>query len=98
MVAMVVTAELPILTADKVVALLAAALSTLAGSGVGIGWYLALAVVGFVPASELATTLVDRLVTWSFGPVALPGLALTDGVPTRSSTRSARSRTGAVAS
>jgi cyclic beta-1,2-glucan synthetase len=62
-------------------ALLAAALWTLAGPGLGLPWFVALAVVGFVPASDLATALVDRFVTWSFGAVALPGLELVDGVP-----------------
>ena len=40
-----------------------------------------LALIGFLPASEVATALVNRVITWSFGPVTLPGLALRDGVP-----------------
>ncbi len=65
------------------VALLALALWAVAVPGLAVGWLVALAVVGFVPASEVATTLVNRAVTWSFGPVALPGLELADGVPGR---------------
>ena len=40
-----------------------------------------LAVIGFLPATEVATTLVNRAITWSFGPITLPGLALRDGIP-----------------
>ena len=40
-----------------------------------------LALAGFIPATELATMLVNRAVTWSFGPMALPGLELAAGVP-----------------
>ena len=40
-----------------------------------------LILTGFFPASETATTLVNRAVTWSFAATALPGLELRDGVP-----------------
>lgn len=40
-------------------------------------WLLAL----LLPASELASSLVNRLVVWRFGAVVLPGLELADGVP-----------------
>jgi cyclic beta-1,2-glucan synthetase len=49
--------------------------------GVG-GWMLAvLAFVGFVPASDLATAIVNRVVTHQIGATLLPGLELRDGVP-----------------
>ncbi|TBW36784.1 glycosyl transferase [Siculibacillus lacustris] len=63
------------------VILLALVLWGIATRGVDLGWLALLAVVGFLPASELATALVNRLVTWSFGAVTLPGLELTGGVP-----------------
>ncbi|MFC0697447.1 GH36-type glycosyl hydrolase domain-containing protein [Paraburkholderia humisilvae] len=45
-------------------------------------WVLAwFAVCGFLPATEVATALVNRAVTWGFGAVTLPGLELTTGVP-----------------
>ena len=49
--------------------------------GVG-GWVLvALALVGIVPASDLATAIVNRVVTHQVGAMLLPGLELLDGVP-----------------
>lgn len=39
------------------------------------------AVIGFLPAAEVATALVNRAVTWSFGAITLPGLELIAGVP-----------------
>jgi cyclic beta-1,2-glucan synthetase len=45
-------------------------------------WVLAcFALCGFLPATEVATALVNRAVTWNFGAVTLPGLELTAGVP-----------------
>ncbi|OLL27246.1 glycosyl transferase [Burkholderia sp. SRS-W-2-2016] len=45
-------------------------------------WILALfAVCAFLPATEVATALVNRAVTWVFGAVTLPALELTAGVP-----------------
>ena len=49
--------------------------------GVSIGWLVLLALIGILPATEVATTVVNRAITWSFGPVTLPGLALRDGIP-----------------
>lgn len=49
--------------------------------GIHPGWLVALALAGLLPATEVASVLVNRLVTRRFGPVGLPGLALTDGVP-----------------
>ncbi len=39
------------------------------------------ALLAFLPATEVATALVNRIVTQSFGASALPGLELKDGVP-----------------
>ncbi|GAB6851458.1 GH36-type glycosyl hydrolase domain-containing protein [Paraburkholderia kururiensis] len=45
-------------------------------------WILAsFAVCGFLPATEIATALVNRAVTWCSGAITLPGLELTGGVP-----------------
>ena len=59
--------------------LLVVALSAL--PGLGAGWLLMLALVAFIPASDLATALVNRLTTASLGATALPALALRGGVP-----------------
>src|SRR5690606_9275067 len=63
--------------------LLGAALWTVTDAGTGAAWLVALALAGFLPASEVATALVNRAVASRFGAVALPGLALAEGVPTR---------------
>ena len=64
-------------------ALLALAWWALAGAatGAGAGLLALLALAAFIPATEVATALVNRAIAWSFGPVALPGLALRAGVP-----------------
>ncbi|MCQ4240595.1 GH36-type glycosyl hydrolase domain-containing protein [Stutzerimonas stutzeri] len=61
--------------------LLILGLQALGGAGVGAGWLALLALVAFLPITDLATTLINRLVTWRFGAMALPGLDLTAGVP-----------------
>ncbi len=61
--------------------LLAPALWAIASPGIATGWLTLLALVGFFPATEVATTLVDRVITWSFGAMTLPGLELKAGVP-----------------
>ncbi len=61
--------------------LLAVALWALSRSGIGAGWLALFAMTGFLPATEVATALVNRLLTWSFGATILPGLALKEGVP-----------------
>ena len=46
------------------------------------GWPLALlALLGSVPAMDLAVALVNRMVMAVFGAASLPGLALRDGIP-----------------
>jgi len=62
-------------------ALLALSWWALAAPAVGVGLLALLAAAAFLPATDVATALVNRAVAWSFGPVALPGLALRDGVP-----------------
>ena len=42
-----------------------------------------LAAVGFFPAMDCATALVNRAVTRAFGATVLPGLELADGIPPR---------------
>ncbi|MDC6625766.1 hypothetical protein OEZ82_27465, partial [Leclercia adecarboxylata] len=51
------------------------------GKGVGTGWLALLALVAFLPITDLASALVNRVVTWRFGAITLPGLDLTAGVP-----------------
>lgn len=45
------------------------------------GWLVLFALAGVLPASEVATALVNRVVTALFGAITLPGLELADGVP-----------------
>ncbi|MDP3815755.1 GH36-type glycosyl hydrolase domain-containing protein, partial [Pseudomonas sp.] len=61
--------------------LLALALYSLAPASLPLGWLLALALVGFLPATEVATALVNRAVSAGFGAMSLPGLELSEGVP-----------------
>jgi cyclic beta-1,2-glucan synthetase len=61
--------------------LLALSLWALARAGVHaalLGW---LALSAFIPATEVAAALVNRVIAWTFGAVPLPGLALREGVP-----------------
>jgi cyclic beta-1,2-glucan synthetase len=61
--------------------LLALSLWALAVPDLPTGWLVLFALVGFLPATEVATALVNRAVIWSFGATTLPGLALEAGVP-----------------
>jgi cyclic beta-1,2-glucan synthetase len=61
--------------------LLLLALWALATPGLAVGWLALFALIGFLPATEVASALVNRAVTWSFGATTLPGLALTAGIP-----------------
>ncbi|WP_218939141.1 GH36-type glycosyl hydrolase domain-containing protein [Pseudomonas nicosulfuronedens] len=45
------------------------------------GWMLAFLACLCVPVTEVATALINRLVTWSFGAIMLPALELLAGVP-----------------
>ena len=62
-------------------ALLALALWSIASPGLNAGWLVLFALVGFLPATDVATALVNRAITWSFGATTLPGLELAAGVP-----------------
>ena len=53
----------------------------LQSSQVAPGWLAAFALSAILPASDLATALVDRAVAWSTGAIALPALDFANGVP-----------------
>ena len=57
------------------------ALWSLAPHGLDTPLIVLFAVCGFLPATEIATALINRTITWSFGAITLPGLELTAGVP-----------------
>jgi cyclic beta-1,2-glucan synthetase len=61
--------------------LLALALWALATLDLAVGWLVLFALIGLLPATEVATALVNRAVAWSFGATTLPGLELSAGVP-----------------
>ncbi len=44
-------------------------------------WYIVLGLLVLLPASEAAITLVNRLISWAFGPQTLPALELKQGIP-----------------
>jgi cyclic beta-1,2-glucan synthetase len=69
------------------IALVGAAILALWLLGVGqtglSGWTIALlAVLGAVPASDVAVAFVNRIITQYIGTASLPGLELRDGIPT----------------
>ncbi len=49
--------------------------------GLGVGWLVLLALAGWLPASEVATAAVNRLMGWGVSALTLPGLELKAGVP-----------------
>ncbi|MCB5184281.1 protein ndvB [Methylobacillus gramineus] len=61
--------------------LLAVGLQLLGMLDMGSMTSLAIALLGFIPASEAATSLVNRFIVWNFSAMPLPGLALTSGIP-----------------
>ncbi|RYF38802.1 MAG: glycosyl transferase, partial [Comamonadaceae bacterium] len=61
--------------------LLFVALWNVGAAGAGLGALVLLALLAFLPATEVATALVNRTVAWSFGAILLPGLALRAGIP-----------------
>ncbi len=63
------------------VMLLILALWVLSTSGLNIGWLALFAIIGCLPASEVATSLVNNAFTKHFGPQPLPGIELKTGVP-----------------
>lgn len=68
-----------IAAATALVLTLAVVAAAYVGAG---GWaFLVLAIAGFVPASDVAVALVNRMITGQLGGVLLPGLELRDGIP-----------------
>ena len=61
--------------------LLAFALYALNTQTLSLGWMIAFALVAFLPATDVAMSLISRVVVWSFNPTVLPGMALKDGIP-----------------
>ncbi|MFD1702614.1 GH36-type glycosyl hydrolase domain-containing protein [Methylopila henanensis] len=62
-------------------ALLGGVVWALVAAGGGVFWPIAIALLGVIPATDVATALVNRVISWSFGANALPGLDLSTGVP-----------------
>ncbi|CAG4892407.1 GH36-type glycosyl hydrolase domain-containing protein [Paraburkholderia gardini] len=54
---------------------------SLAPRGLDASVFVLFAVCGFLPATEVATALINRTIAWTFGAITLPGLELTAGVP-----------------
>ena len=50
-------------------------------SGLQSGLAMLFAAMAFLPLTEVATAVVNRAVTWSFGAAILPGLELATGIP-----------------
>lgn len=67
-----------ILTAFLVLAL---PLIALANYDIDIWTITLMMVLGFIPALDVATALINRDVTRGFSPVILPGMELSDGIP-----------------
>ena len=63
------------------VCILALPLSISAWTGVSRTWLLLLGTLSFIPAVDLAVTLVNSVVTWRFRATLLPALDLSGGVP-----------------
>lgn len=40
-----------------------------------------LAIFAYIPVTELTLALLNRIITWHFGAITLPGLSLTQGIP-----------------
>ena len=61
--------------------LMGVALWTLWIPELDVRWLVLFALIGFLPATEVATALLNRAITGSLGATKLPGLELTAGVP-----------------
>lgn len=61
--------------------LLGLAAGAAARLGLAPAWVAVFAALGFLPTTELAVTLVNRAITWTFGAVTLPGMELKTGIP-----------------
>ena len=69
------------MTALLTAAVLGLALAAAATVGINNWALLLLAIAGFIPASDVAVALVNRIITQQVGATLLPGLELHDGVP-----------------
>ena len=61
--------------------LVALGLTAISGPGAGLAALSLWALAAFLPATEVATAIVNRMVTWGVAPKALPGLELKEGIP-----------------
>ncbi|WP_292051552.1 glucoamylase family protein [Martelella sp.] len=61
--------------------LMALSLMLLSRTGLETGWLVMFAALAFLPATEVATAIVNRAMSWCFGATILPGLSLRQGVP-----------------
>src|SRR3546814_12291762 len=75
-------------------ALLALALWAVSIPGLDGARFALFALIGFLPAAEVATALVNRSVTWSFGAVTLRALELSAGEAVSASGRGRGWHTG----
>ncbi|MDA5548136.1 glycosyl transferase [Yersinia massiliensis] len=66
--------------------LLTLALWALSFPSLATGGLVLFALIAFIPLTEVATALVNRVITWTFGATILPGLSLSKGVPDALST------------
>lgn len=64
-------------------AIVLAGLSAVADGDRSVGLLALFAAALLLPSTDAAAAIVNRLVSWSLGPNALPALALEDGVPER---------------
>ena len=46
-----------------------------------VGWIVLFGAFALFPATEVAMSLLNRLIVWSFNPTILPGMTLQDGIP-----------------
>jgi cyclic beta-1,2-glucan synthetase len=63
------------------VLVLSLVLAAMITTGLGLKLLCVFAVVGIVPAIDLAVAIVNRWVTFHVGPAALPAMELRDGIP-----------------
>ncbi len=61
--------------------LMALSLMLLSRTGLETGWLVMFAALAFLPATEVATAIVNRAMSWCFGATILPGLSLRQGMP-----------------
>jgi len=61
--------------------LLAIPLSILTANGLSAGWLLLLAILGVIPAIDVAVAVVNNIVTQGFRAALLPGMSLRGGIP-----------------